>query len=85
MNARQSVSQRDDSNNDLLSNAVKELGGLKVLTLMIVTATTAFPFLLHQQQQSIAQEQQQFLANQTTLDIEFVILDIKMPKNNDNN
>jgi pimeloyl-ACP methyl ester carboxylesterase len=46
---------------------------IAALTLMIVTATTAFPFLLHQQQ-SIAQEQQQpkqqFRANQTTLDIE---------------
>jgi pimeloyl-ACP methyl ester carboxylesterase len=46
---------------------------IAALTLMIVTATTAFPFLLHQQQ-SIAQEQQQpkqqFLANQTTLDTE---------------
>jgi hypothetical protein len=31
MNARQSVSQRDDSNNDLLSNAVKALGGLKTI------------------------------------------------------
>jgi hypothetical protein len=44
---------------------------IAALTLMIVTAT-AFPFLLHQQQ-SIAQEEQQeqqFRANQTTLDIE---------------
>jgi pimeloyl-ACP methyl ester carboxylesterase len=80
MNARQSVSQRDDSNNDLLSNAVKELGGLKVLTLMIVTAT-AFPFLLHQQQ-SIAQEQQQFLANQTTLDIERPVEDLSFEIDN---
>jgi outer membrane lipoprotein-sorting protein len=41
MNARQSVSQQDDSNNDLLSNAVKALGGLKTIedlkTLHVVT------------------------------------------------
>jgi hypothetical protein len=44
---------------------------IAALTLVIVTATAA-PFVLYQQEQSIAQEQQQqqFLANQTIYDIE---------------
>jgi pimeloyl-ACP methyl ester carboxylesterase len=59
---------------------------IAALTLMIVTATTAFPFLLHQQQ-SIAQEQQQqqqqqFRANQTTLDIERPIEELSFEVDN---
>ena len=61
--------------------SVLTISQIAALTLMIVTATAA-PFVLYQQQ-SIAQEQQQkFLANQTTLDIERPVEDLSFEIDN---